>query len=735
MKTRVSTAIFATLAFAAAVSAQAVAVVKDGLQIARHRPCNLFTPDAEVAFAYSLKNMPAGEYKITAAMTDAFGAKISEEVSTLAHDGSINPKTLALRNPGRGYYELAVTVASADAAASQNISFGVMEKPGLSGAEFLAQDRRFGLKWWGGVADKEETLEMLEWLGLQWTRTAQNDTLVNTNENLAIVLKIERFPRELYDEAKYGPMAEWEAKFGRGAWTLKTIPKEAEYKAYLAEFLRAFPKSQNVFEIWNEAWDKMNAEDFSVICKMVREVVSKERPDAKLGPNLLGDMSEYGYDYKVWKAGGMDGMDIVHLHPYGTSENRAFLREYRDWISKLCGRPIEIYITEYGAHSTPEGPAKQSEVAQSQRVIRQSLALYAEDMKALIPHWAGQSENNPTYHEDWFGFIRKNQQPKPVLLALANCARLIDGGEYLGDLWFGPRIGAMAFRKDGRNVLALYASGANAVVPLAVGGELFSVVDMFGREERHVVESNEGFALRLDDNIVYITDLPDSFFANATKELRADRFPKPERPPRITRVAPRPARPIVFDGEVVEWDGAKELYMHNPKVNGDDASGSIFLAWDEDYLYVAVKMRDNELLNTRPRARLYQHDSVELFVSTEPRNANPGYGPNDYQFFLCPASGEGVPIVGWVADREKGEVLDVPGSKFAFKKIPHGWSGEVAIPWSALGGFKAGKGAKLALETRVNDADTSHERWKIDPVDVGFIRVEDPSAWSLLLLD
>ncbi|MBN2713478.1 MAG: hypothetical protein JXR97_13745, partial [Planctomycetes bacterium] len=97
--------------------------------------------------------------------------------------------------------------------------------------------------------------------------------------------------------------------------------------------------------------------------------------------------------------------------------------------------------------------------------------------------------------------------------------------------------------------------------------------------------------------------------------------------------------------------------------------------------------------------------------------------------------GEGGPIFGWVADREAGEIKDVKGGSFYAGKKNKGWVAEIAVPWSALGNFKAKDGAKLAFEIRVNDADTSHERWKIDPSDLESLTPGNPASWSYLILN
>ena len=364
--------------------------------------------------------------------------------------------------------------------------------------------------------------------------------------------------------------------------------------------------------------------------------------------------------------------------------------------------------------------------------MRQSLALYAEDCKALIPHWVGQSEQNPTYHEDWFGYIRRNQEPKPVLLAHANSARLVDGGRYVGDLWFGPGVGAMLFEKEGKNTLALWTQGDAREIEIEAGAPELVLSDIFGRERTEKTAAGK-LKLSVGQDVLYVSGLGAGCAKLASKELRPDRWPRPERPPRNVRAIHKLKPEPQMDGKLDEWKNATQLALINPKVSGDDASGTGYLAWDEKYLYLAVDMRDNEVLNTKPRAKLYQHDSIELFFSSEPRDNNPGYGPNDRQYILTPTSGEGKPIVGMVADREAGEVQDVKDAKYFLGKSGKGWVAEVAIPWEALPKFKPAVGAKAALEIRVNDADSSHERWKIDPTD-GTVNPGDPTVWSLLLL-
>src|SRR5690606_37498431 len=99
-------------------------------------------------------------------------------------------------------------------------------------------------------------------------------------------------------------------------WQLYTVPKKEPYQKWLREELLKIPREQKVFEIWNEAYNGMAPEDFAQICKYVIEVLREVRPDAIVGPNLAGMPGDYAFDGKFIAAGGMEGMNMVALHPY-----------------------------------------------------------------------------------------------------------------------------------------------------------------------------------------------------------------------------------------------------------------------------------------------------------------------------------------------------------------------------------------------------------------------------------
>jgi hypothetical protein len=84
-----------------------------------------------------------------------------------------------------------------------------------------------------------------------------------------------------------------------------------------------------------------------------------------------------------------------------------------------------------------------------------------------------------------------------------------------------------------------------------------------------------------------------------------------------------------------------------------------------------------------------------------------------------------------VIERSAGTHAPVAKARFAVECKGPGWSAEIAIPWSALKMTAPAVGTSLALDLRLNDADASHERWKVDPLD-SRIDTENPTRWAVL---
>ena len=132
-----------------------------------------------------------------------------------------------------------------------------------------------------------------------------------------------------------------------------------------------------------------------------------------------------------------------------------------------------------------------SERQQAQRTTRESLMLYAEGCKTLIPHWMADREQDPSEREHWFGLFRLCGEPKPVVVAHAACARMRTSGAgvklygwmYIASIPSNPpafansvpherRPGSAPIEQPGRIFLRTGTGNADAFVPCEMSREI-----------------------------------------------------------------------------------------------------------------------------------------------------------------------------------------------------------------------------------------------------------------------
>lgn len=143
--------------------------------------------------------------------------------------------------------------------------------------------------------------------------------------------------------------------------------------------------------------------------------------------------------------------------------------------------------------------------------------------------------------------------------------------------------------------------------------------------------------------------------------------------------------PIV-DGEIDEvWDQAEAIAVDQYTQNSDGAYGEARTLWDEDFIYVLIKVIDNELhaVNGNP----WEQDSVEVFIDENMKRSST-YEADDVQYRVnfeneVTVNGTSNPMfVSGVALTETGYIC------------------EMAIP-SNLGGFAGG--AQIGFDIQIND--------------------------------
>ncbi len=121
--------------------------------------------------------------------------------------------------------------------------------------------------------------------------------------------------------------------------------------------------------------------------------------------------------------------------------------------------------------------------------------------------------------------------------------------------------------------------------------------------------------------------------------------------------------------------------------DADDLEGSFRVGWDNNNLYVAFKMIDDEYVQNATGADLYKGDGLEILIDT---NLNADFSvtelnSDDYQIGISP----GKPDVNGTREAYVWYPASVAGPRTQIQIASARGAGvtriEVAIPWTVLG--------------------------------------------------
>ncbi len=166
-------------------------------------------------------------------------------------------------------------------------------------------------------------------------------------------------------------------------------------------------------------------------------------------------------------------------------------------------------------------------------------------------------------------------------------------------------------------------------------------------------------------------------------------------------------KPPVLDGVLDEWDGClplelipsknlEYLYVTDSSI---DLKAKFYFKWDEECLYVAAEVIDNEIIARLRNNLIYKEDCVELFI--DPRNDGFIFrNTDDFQIGFAPNSFEGKPVCWeWFHQDKFQDKIN-----FAMKEGKNGYTLEAAIKWEFLG-VKPESGFSFGISPAVHDVD------------------------------
>ncbi|MBI4979438.1 MAG: carbohydrate binding domain-containing protein [Spirochaetes bacterium] len=182
-------------------------------------------------------------------------------------------------------------------------------------------------------------------------------------------------------------------------------------------------------------------------------------------------------------------------------------------------------------------------------------------------------------------------------------------------------------------------------------------------------------------------------------------------------------RAVTVDGDLSDWKGAAKMLMSEDNLSADfsggkiqhtgpdDVSASAAAAWDNEYVYIAVKVTDdNHFTGEGEETRFWMHDSVQLYFDMA-NDAGKTYDGNDASYSVgINKAGAAVAFLDknptgryvGAANADKGIDGDV---KTAWQKTASGYIIEMAFPRAALPYLEFREGYVFGFSLLVNDND------------------------------
>lgn len=206
-------------------------------------------------------------------------------------------------------------------------------------------------------------------------------------------------------------------------------------------------------------------------------------------------------------------------------------------------------------------------------------------------------------------------------------------------------------------------------------------------------------------------------------------------------VAPYFYTPPLLDGSWDEWSTAEYsasyvVYNSGNWVGEDDLAAAFRIGWDSQYLYIAVKVRDDHYVQNATGQNLYKGDSIEILMDTNL------YGDfyynqvsaDDYQLGISPGLGG----TGGPKEAELWFPRSIGGSRPQVQIAATGGDGvyrvEAAVPWNVFGvSAYAGEHLGFALSVSDNDDDAANVQQSMVS-NVPARKLLNPTTWGELVL-
>jgi len=218
------------------------------------------------------------------------------------------------------------------------------------------------------------------------------------------------------------------------------------------------------------------------------------------------------------------------------------------------------------------------------------------------------------------------------------------------------------------------------------------------------------------------------------------------------------ASPLIVDGDLADWpagsgvklDGLLQDYTVPPallakypqpkKWNGpEDLSATLYTAWDKEYFYLAIDVKDDLFCPAPVGKASWEYDSVQIYFDTtcDARNLkSKNYDSTDYNYNACYRDDKMEVSRNPVPDWQLCflNVGPAPKVKAAFMKTEKGYIYEFAFPLSELAPMRLEKNHSIGFAVLLNENDNDYRKRVISLTAPGREPYMNPTAWPAMLL-
>ena len=201
-------------------------------------------------------------------------------------------------------------------------------------------------------------------------------------------------------------------------------------------------------------------------------------------------------------------------------------------------------------------------------------------------------------------------------------------------------------------------------------------------------------------------------------------------PCRYRRTAPE------IDGLLRDWH-RRFLVPDLMAVEGQSSYADVYLAWNDEGLYLAVNVKGKANPITIEPVQFWDADCFEIWLDMRDARTMHHAGRYCHQFVFLPAGGGGdgaspeARPIDITRGPGEGRVCDPEILSVAVRKTKQGYAMEAAIPTEALHGFDPVEHPRLGFTYHLNDTHLGAQWWSVDR---RFRFHDNPSMWGTAVL-